>query len=490
MNILGLILLLVLSAAPGSAESPPIELKSDVVVPPTSDTPENKGPTTPSRVLPGEKPKHKSYMIPAIEIPLFIFALNRFDYWVFGDDYDVSVNTIENHIKHGPWVVDQDSFIINQIGHPYQGAMYYGFARSANLNYWESFLYSNAGSVIWEIAGETTPPSINDQVASGTAGSFLGEALYRLSSLVLENGGEDPATWRHVAAGLISPPTELNRLVFGERFGAIFEGRNPAVSSRLQLGAASNVTRDAPGSIAKLDRTTGFGEFEISYGLPGKPGYRYQRPFDYFKLEVSAIPQNKKLFTSGMIRGLLFGFPYERGESYRGIWGLYGSFDYLAPQAYRVSTTAANLGTTGQWWLSKNVALQGTALAGLGFGSAGTIQPEVDGEPDYHYGMTPQQLLGLRLIFGKRLMLDATGRNYYVTGIGASRARGEEKIQQANTSLTLRLFGHQAISLGYIIARRDAQYEGNLPSRNQRIDTVMLTYTLLGQPHFQAVDWR
>jgi hypothetical protein len=47
-----------------------------------------------------------------------------------------------------------------------------------------------------------------------------------------------------------------------------------------------------------------------------------------------------------MTRGLLIGKNYEAGPDYRGVWGLYGSFDYIAPQAYRVSSTALSLGTT------------------------------------------------------------------------------------------------------------------------------------------------
>jgi hypothetical protein len=172
------------------------------------------------------------------------------------------------------------------------------------------------------------------------------------------------------------------------------------------------------------------------------------------------------------------------------VWGLYGSFDYLAPQVYRLSTTAANVGTTGQWWLSKHLALQGTALAGLGFGVAGTIVPNVPGEPDYHYGATPQQLLALRLILGKRAMVDATGRNFYITNIGANKAPGTEQIQQAQTSFTLRLFDHQAISLGYLVSRRSARYEGRISDRHQLTETVTLAYTLLGHPHFRSVDWR
>jgi hypothetical protein len=78
--------------------------------------------------------------------------------------------------------------------------------------------------------------------------------------------------------------------------------------------------------------------------------------------------------------------------------GLYGSYDCMAPQIFRISSTALSLGTTAQWWLSKTVALQGTALAGVGYGAGGTIHGL--GERDYHYGLTPQGLLALRLIFG------------------------------------------------------------------------------------------
>src|SRR5437016_2042717 len=76
-------------------------------------------------------------------------------------------------------------FDIVQFMHPYQGAMYHGFARSAGLNYWESVGYTFAGSMLWELAGETTIPSRNDQIASGIGVSFLGEPLFRLAELVL-----------------------------------------------------------------------------------------------------------------------------------------------------------------------------------------------------------------------------------------------------------------------------------------------------------------
>jgi hypothetical protein len=49
------------------------------------------------------------------------------------------------------------------------------------------------------------------------------------------------------------------------------------------------------------------------------------------------------------------------------VWGLYGNYDYIAPQTFRVSMTGLGLGTTGQAWLTDSIALQGTVLGGAGY---------------------------------------------------------------------------------------------------------------------------
>src|SRR6266850_425932 len=144
----------------------------------------------------------KSYAIPAAEIVGFQFLLNRIDRSIYGADYAVTAGTIQRNLRHS-WVIDNDPFKVNQLGHPYQGSIYHGFARSAGLGFWESMGYTFAGSMIWEIAGETTLPSKNDQIASGIAGSFLGESLFRMANLVLEKG-DGHRFWREVAAAAIS----------------------------------------------------------------------------------------------------------------------------------------------------------------------------------------------------------------------------------------------------------------------------------------------
>src|SRR6185436_5850743 len=104
----------------------------------------------------------------------------------------------------------------------YQGATMYGLARSSGHGFWTSLVHSNVGSLVWKMAGETDPPSINDMITTGQAGSLLGEALYRMADLVLKDGVRArPNQLHELAAALISPPGGMNRRVFGERFKAM-----------------------------------------------------------------------------------------------------------------------------------------------------------------------------------------------------------------------------------------------------------------------------
>src|SRR6185369_7045963 len=199
-------------------------------------------------------PKKRDYALPALEILGFDFLLNRTNRYFGSDrqDYAVSLDSIRRNL-HSGWGVDADAFKINQLGHPYQGSMYHGFARSAGLNYWQSLGYTFAGSVLWEIAGETTPPSRNDQIASGVGGTFLGEALYRMSGLLLEKGGGLSPFWRETAATAISPSAGFNRLVMGRRLDSMFASRDPAYYSRVQIGLMATA-QNAQGASTILKR--------------------------------------------------------------------------------------------------------------------------------------------------------------------------------------------------------------------------------------------
>jgi hypothetical protein len=433
-------------------------------------------PTPPPREF-GDR---RSYAIPAFEIIGFDVLVNRINnaFAASNDDtYRVTAESIRNNLR-GPWVTDNDPFSVNQFAHPYQGSMYHGFARSAGLGYWESSAYTFMGSVLWEIAGETTPPSVNDQIASGIAGSFFGEPLFRMASLVLEGGD---SWWRELFAAVISPPVGLNRLAFGDRFAPVFSSHGASYYSRLQVGWSSTVQGT---ELAQNDfkKNAAIVDFAMQYGLPGRPGYDYTRPFDYFTFDVTATTANA--FDAIGSRGLLVGKSYGNGDdSYRGVWGLYGSYDYVAPQTFRISTTALSLGTTAQWWLSQTVAFQASAMGGVGYGAVGSLHATADN--DYHYGTAPQAVMLLRLIFDDKAAIDVNARDFFVRGI----SRGNDNIARADVSLTWRLYKQHAVSVKYLWTRRDT----SIPvtgTTAQTVATLGLFYTYVGREGFSAVEWR
>jgi hypothetical protein len=419
--------------------------------------------------------EQKSYLIPAAEIVAFEFLLNQVDRHTSSDPtYNTSFSSFETNLQR-KWQVDDDPFDTNQIAHPYAGTMYFGFARSAGLNFWESLGYTFLGSALWETAGETMAPSINDQVATGIGGSFIGEVLFRMASWLLE-GDKRPGFWDESMAGLISPPTWINRHLFGDRFDAVFPSNDPAVFSRIGVGGSLYTQVTNRGVSSDVSEYKAIVNFDMDYGLPGKAGYHYSRPFDYFHVEGSAFSSSGNFIENVFVRGMLAGGEYGHGD-YRGIAGLYGTYCYLSPEVFQLSTTALALGTTGQWWITDKIALQENVLAGVGYGAAGTTADNVS-DRDYHYGVTPQGLVGLRFVFGDLAMLDISGRDYYVTGSGANSNGSSENIFREQTSLMFRIYERHALGLQYDYSRRDAPDVGQA-TRLQTVSTVSVIYSYL-----------
>jgi hypothetical protein len=243
-----------------------------LVAPPQSlwmaqNEPPSARPASPG-LAPQREPR-KDYTLPALEILGFDFLLNRFNHsFSRSHDYDVSLDSIRRNLRSS-WVVDRDPFSINQFGHPYQGSMYHGFARSSGLDFWESLGYTFIGSIGWEIAGENTPPSRNDQVASGIGGAFVGEALFRMASLLHETGGGIKSTfWREVAGAVISPSTGFNRNVMGRK--DLFDSHNPAYYSRMSLGV-SGAAQNNPGFATGVRRYEAQTESPWITGCPASP---------------------------------------------------------------------------------------------------------------------------------------------------------------------------------------------------------------------------
>lgn len=185
-------------------------------------------------------------------------------------------------------------------------------------------------------------------------------------------------------------------------------------------------------------------------------------------------------------RGLIVGTHYEVGDAYRGIWGVYGSFDYLAPELFQISSTALMLGTTAQWRLSPSVVLQGHVSGGTGY--TATTPIEEHRERVYNYGLAPQGLWSLRVLFGNKAALELTGRGYRAGRFVQRQGVGKDNISRVEAGLTFRLQGRHGVTLRYIHSNRDSNI-AVLGERHQRRDTVGIYYTLLGSEDFGAVRW-
>jgi hypothetical protein len=423
-----------------------------------------------------ESPIRPNYFVPLFDIAAFDFGVNRFGYY-FGQraDFVVSETTIRRNLRASSWVFENDPFTVNQFLHPYQGSMYHGFSRSAGLNFWASMGYTFLGSALWEIAGESTRPSRNDQVATGIGGSFLGEPLFRLAELIVQR--PDHRFGRELAAMIVSPATGANRLFYGDRFKGIFPSHDPAVSPRVQFGM-TGTTSVQKLLTQSLTRNEAAADISVEYGMPGKPGYEYRRPFDYFNFQFTSSTGSRfeNIFTRGLLAGHAYG---DTAGGAQGVWGLYGSYDYVAPQIFRVSSVALSLGNTAQRRVGDSSAIQSTILAGVGYAAGGGLGGADDN--DYHYGLTPQVLGTVRFVAGARAALDLTVRDYYISRYVSTRPGESENIARADALFSIRLAGHHAASVRYIWTQRTT-YGSERPQGNLTLlrGSVGLFYTYFG----------
>jgi hypothetical protein len=338
---------------------------------------------------------------------------------------------------------------------------------------------------MWEIAGETTPPSRNDQIASGIAGSFLGEPLFRISRLLLERSDDRPGVWRRLGSVLASPPTGINDMLVGTPAGSLAPDAVPFSDIRVQLGTTA-ATSGRSHSLSSLAMTQPHLAVSMDYGYPGNAGYRHERPFDYFRIESSVSTEGVEQVST---RGLIAGADYGAGRL-AGIWGLYGTYDYFTPDDFRLSTTAFALGTTLQASIFESLVVQGSGLLGGGYAAARDLGQTDGGEPtgarDYLYGVAPQALVNLRLIAGRRAALDMTAREYFISGFGGFGSGQRDLIFVGDASLAIRIFGRNALGLTYQLAGRSSDYL-ELPDQNQSRSRVGVFYTFLGSGGFGAV---
>jgi hypothetical protein len=419
-----------------------------------------------------------NWWLPAVEVVGFTVGLHAFNK-AFNSDpvYDVTWEDIQRHFQDG-WVYDKDKFLTNQFAHPYEGSVYYSTARSTGHGFWFSAATAFVGSWTWEMFAEAEQPSINDQITTTVAGSFLGEILWRLSNVVLDGGGSRPGGWREFAALAISPMAGLNRSIYGDTFRPTGMTSPPSYGAfRLGVGVAG---ASAATGAEPVDQARGLSiGGEITYGL-AVGDWTFREPFDYFDITADLALDKSATTRSAdgnfSIHALLAGTDYGEGRN-RGFYGLFGTYDYLTPPVYRVSSSALGFGTTGQRLLGQDFALSGSAILSIGFGAGGRLE-ENSGNRDYHFGAQGVAYLAGRLHYRDLAMLELGARQYYTSGKVSPEPSTWEEASYAHAGLTWRVVGPHALGVEWTGARRRAYYP-DVPSIFSRSNQVGVFYELV-----------
>lgn len=279
--------------------------------------------------------------IPVVESAAFNFVLGGFNHFVMNSEFaKISWGSIGNNFHTG-FAWDADALSTNMFAHPFQGSMYYNFARTAGYDYWVSMGVAAFGSLHWEFFMETEPPAINDFVMTTLGGAMYGELFYRFSNLIIDErvaGAE--RTFREVGAGFFNPARLINRLIYG-RAGRnmdeqIYE-RNPNFGD-VSIG----INNVADGTFFKDGEKNLVLALKYTYGHPFYK--RRFKPFDFFRFYTLINFWNQPLLGQFRIYGILYGKRYSLGGDHRLVLGFFQHSDYLKNNVYEIGGVSVGAG--------------------------------------------------------------------------------------------------------------------------------------------------
>jgi len=329
----------------------------------------------------------------------------------------------------GAWIWDDNSFVVNQIGHPYQGSLYYSGFRNNGYGFYTSSLAAGVGSFIWECCGETHPASPNDQISTWLGGISLGEFGRRLGDIILDNRttGVERVS-REVVGGIVNPIRLLDRLVRGEawRLGANDPSTRPNwLQGSADLGyiniTTKQETKDTTFSGAVLRLGLVYGE-PIS-SIPKKP-------FSHFQLaaDLTTIPHAYLLGVRS--RGSIWGKPLAQEGKHTALLATFLNYDYSKNPAFEFGAQSFTGGFMGALRPNAKTNLYYDVLArGVALGAIETDFYEVTGEGrNYDFGMGGG--MGVELAILRRGLGTLRGQYNYV-GLRTLNGAASSHILQA-----------------------------------------------------------
>jgi Domain of unknown function (DUF3943) len=346
---------------------------------------------------------------------------------------------------------DSDDYLNNQLGHPYHGSLYFTAARANGYGFWASVPFTATGSLLWEILGETTAPSINDLVTTTLGGVVLGEISHRLSSRVRNHGG----AVRGLAAATVNPGGGAQRLLGAgadEPGSPGREGSGPL--SSVAIGYLRHWNEGEAGAQA-------FVQLRVEEASPFDE--RALRPFDAFALEIEVTTLDPAIVTRARASGLLArGFLRSTGGS-QVVAGLFQEYDYTNAGTHETGGQSLSGGLLYRRVLGGGAELRmGGHVRGLVLGA---ISPDdaarAEGGSDYGPGLGSTAFASLRA--GGRDLVRLEYDSQWLWSI--SGAVATHRTGFARAGLRLPLAGDFGVGADLELSSRDSRYERSATSR-------------------------
>lgn len=335
----------------------------------------------------------------------FPATFNRF---ITRDPYSyISFKNFIDHQRLSAWDWDDNQFTTNQIDHPFHGQFYFNAFRSNGYNFAQSSIATLAGSYIWETAGETQHPSINDLINTSTGGVLLGEMMHRVSRNVLaRNRHHHNRIGNEIVATLVNPVNGLNRLLDG-KWGKAVEDYylvdSSVISAEIDVGLRRFDARD--GDFINKGKNTFYGRLRFRYS---NGDHNYKRPFDRFSVNLELGNGDSTFINAVNVHALLYGnrfFVSEHGNHY-GV--LNAHYDFYNNDAFFYGAQSLNYN-----WLSEFEFSKGNLL-NLSLGAGAVLLAAVPdpyllygASRNYNYGSGASYRFRGDLMVFNRLMLSA-----------------------------------------------------------------------------------
>lgn len=387
-------------------------------------------------------------------VPSAINNLYRQEVWA-----QVSPTTWRNNLTY-PWQWDDNMFQNNQFAHPYHGSWYFNAARTNGYNFWASAIWPVVGSLSWELFFEAWAPAPNDFVNTSVGGVILGETLYRLSRLPLDNtktGG--PRVWREVVSGLLNPISGLNRLVRGET-GRV-SANPPEWRPKAMFGVLDVGYRQTASTFGAGEAQTGSDQwnvtFNLSYGDPIKDLGR--APFSYFAIRADLAGPSETGYLSQLnARGSLASWAL--GENRRHQVAVSLEYDYFNNPAFEYGGQSVQVGlvsTIGApgatWWGQTHFLFNGVILGA----TQSDYNQQLEGR-NYDYGPGLGTILGARLLYKNRLLGTAAYTGLWIHTIdGTESSHYQDALLLEGRYWVTRSLG---VGLSYSNYNRRSDYTG------------------------------